>query len=435
MRQPAVMWGTEGIAGVVNFELGGAAARPRWVTDVTSTAHTGAPFDQRTSAFAIGRTLQHLERDLVELRRSLHNYPEIGFDLPVSTATIETMLADAGLAPVRLRGGSGLWVDIGEGDRVVGLRADLDALPLQETTGLSFASRLDGRAHACGHDMHSAAAAGAALALAKTDLPGKVRVIFQPAEETLGGAHAVLDEGVIDGLERVFTLHCEPQIAVGTVGSRIGALTAACDQVDVHLSGPGGHTARPQLTVDIVDALARIVTIVPGLATRKVDPRASLSVVFGAINAGKAPNAIPMEGSLRGTVRMLSREAWADAEAVITGLITDIVAITGGNVKIDYQRGVPPVINDPASYNLLRTAIIGCVGEDHFYTPEQSMGGEDFGWYADKAPIAMGRLGVWSGSGPMSDLHQGGFVADERAIGIGANVLANAALLTLHQER
>lgn len=400
---------------------------------MTSTTGLDAPADQAASVSAIGAALQHLDSDLIALRRSLHAHPEIGFDLPMSTAIIETMLADAGLSPARLARGTGLWVELGSGERTVGLRADLDALPLQETTGLSFASTIDGRAHACGHDVHSAAAVGAALALSKIDLPGKVRIIFQPAEEILGGAHAVLDEGLVDGLERIFTLHCEPQIAVGAVGSRIGALTAACDQLTVHLNGPGGHTARPQLTVDIVDALARIVTLVPGLAARKVDPRAALSVVFGAISAGNAPNAIPMQGSVGGTVRMLSRDAWAHAEGVITALIKDVIATTGGAAQIDYRRGVPPVINDEASFDLLRAAIVESVGEDHFYTAEQSMGGEDFGWYADKAPIAMGRLGVWSGIGPMSDLHQGSFQADERAIGIGAKVLAHAALGTLRQ--
>ncbi|PRZ33876.1 amidohydrolase [Antricoccus suffuscus] len=372
------------------------------------------------------------ERQLIELRRQIHAHPELGIDVPHTTDLIERRLLEAGLSPQRFRGGNGLAVDIGQGPRIVGLRADIDALPLQELTNLPFASRIDGRSHACGHDMHAAFAMGAALALAQApELPGRVRVIFQPAEETLGGAHMVIANGILDGLERVFALHCEPQVKVGQAGTRLGAITAACDLVEIHLSGPGGHTARPHLSVDLVDALARIVTTVPGLTSRSVDPRDGLSVVFGAIEAGSAPNAIPSEGVLRGTVRTLTRAGWTAAEDAVRRLVDEVAALTRASVKIDYRRGVPPVDNDVTSFSLLRTAMAGVVGDDSVYMPEQSMGGEDFGWYADYAPVGMGRIGVYPGSGPMSDLHQGTFVADERAILIGARVLAHTAIGSL----
>lgn len=380
----------------------------------------------------IDRWLRGNEHQLVELRREIHAHPELGDDVPHTTGLIERHLRAGGLEPRRFDGGSGLSVDIGQGERIVGLRADIDALPLQEQTGLPFSSRIDGRSHVCGHDVHAAFAMGAALALAHAgDLPGRVRVIFQPGEETLGGAHMVIDNGVLRGLERVFALHCEPRVEVGKVGTRLGAMTAACDLVEVRLSGPGGHTARPHLSVDLVDALARVVTSVPGLTSRRVDPRDGLSVVFGAIEAGSAPNAIPSEGLVRGTVRTLNRTGWTVAEDVVRSLIAEVVAPTRADVQIDYRRGVPPVDNDMASFSLLRTAMANAVGDDNVYIPEQSMGGEDFGWYADHVPVAMGRVGVYAGTGPMSDLHQGTFLADERAIVIGARVLAYAAARAL----
>ncbi len=372
------------------------------------------------------------ERQLIELRRQIHAHPELGVDVPHTTELIERRLLDAGLSPQRFRGGNGLFVDIGKGPRMVGLRADIDALPLQELTNLPFASRIDGRSHACGHDVHAAFAMGAALALAQVpNLPGRVRVIFQPAEETLGGAHMVIENGVLDGLERVFALHCEPQVEVGKAGTRLGAITAACDLVEIHMSGPGGHTARPHLSVDLVDALARVVTTVPGLTSRFVDPRDGLSVVFGAIEAGSAPNAIPSEGVVRGTVRALTRTGWMAAEDAVCRLVDEVAALTRAVVTIDYRRGVPPVDNDVTSFSLLRAAMAGVVGDEGVFMPEQSMGGEDFGWYADHVPVGMGRIGVYAGTGPMSDLHQGTFLADERAIVIGARVLAHAALGTL----
>ena len=384
----------------------------------------------------IDRWLRAHERRLVEVRREIHAHPELGADVPLTTALLEQQLRSAGLVPRRFRGGSGLCVEIGQGDRIVGLRADIDALPLQELTSLPFASRIDGRSHACGHDVHAAFALGAALALANAGgLPGRVRIIFQPAEETLGGAHMAIENGALRGLERVFALHCEPQVEVGKAGTRLGAMTAACDLIEIRLSGPGGHTARPHLSVDLVDALARVVTTVPGLTSRRVDPRDGLSVVFGAIEAGSAPNAIPSDGRVRGTVRTLTRTGWTVAEDVVRSLITEVVAPTRAEVQIDYQRGVPPVDNDMASFSLLNAAMARAVGDDNVFMPGQSMGGEDFGWYADHAPVAMGRIGVYPGTGPMSDLHQGTFFADERAIAIGARVLAYAAVGTLSAPR
>jgi amidohydrolase len=367
---------------------------------------------------------------LISTRRHLHAHPELAFAEFETTSFLEQRLR--GLNPRRLPTGTGLVVDIGTGGPVVVLRADIDALPIHDLKDVPYASTREGLAHACGHDVHTTVVLGAALALADLEgLPGTVRCIFQPAEETLpGGATEVVAAGVLDGASRAFALHCDPSVPAGKIGLRSGAITAACDRMDVSLMGPGGHTARPQLTVDLVDALGRVITEVPALLSRQVDPRSGMSLVWGAVNAGIAANAIPQRGHLRGTVRVLDRDAWKGAEDLIRALVERVAATTGAQVDVDYVRGVPPVVNEPRSVALVRSAALETVGTENVVLSAQSMGGEDFGWFADVLPIALARLGT-HGGGPPLDLHRGTFDVDEKAIGIGVRLLARTALHAL----
>src|SRR3954454_22407654 len=367
---------------------------------------------------------------LISTRRHLHAHPELAFAEFETTSFLEQRLR--GLGARRLPTGTGLVVEVGSGEPVVVLRADIDALPLPDLKDVPYASTKEGLCHACGHDVHTTVVLGVALALAEVDaLPGTVRCVFQPAEETVpGGATEVVAAGVLDGASRAFALHCDPSVPAGTVGLRNGPITAACDRMDVTLMGPGGHTARPQLTVDLVDALGRLITDLPALLSRQVDPRAGMSLVWGAVKAGVAANAIPQRGLLRGTVRVLDRDAWKDAEDLIRSLVERVAATTGAEVDFDYVRGVPPVVNDPRTVSLLRAAALETVGGDHVVLTPQSMGGEDFGWFADVLPIALARLGT-HGGGPPLDLHRGTFDVDERAIGIGVRLLARSALHAL----
>jgi amidohydrolase len=376
-------------------------------------------------------------QQLVAVRRHLHAHPELAFAEFETTSFLEQRLRDVGLEPKRLPSGTGLVVEVGAGDPVVVLRADIDALPLADLKEVPYASSRENTCHACGHDVHSTVLLGVALALASMggaeigDLPGTVRCVFQPAEETVpGGATEVVAAGVLDGASRAFALHCDPSIPAGSVGLRTGSITAACDRMDVTLTGPGGHTARPQLTVDLVDALGRLITDLPALLSRRVDPRAGMSLVWGAVNAGVAANAIPQRGHLRGTVRVLDREEWQSAEALLRSLVERVAATTGAEVEVDYIRGVPPVVNDPRAVALLRSAALETVGQERLVLSPQSMGGEDFGWFADVLPIALARLGTHGGGAPL-DLHRGTFDVDERAIGVGVRLLARAALHAL----
>lgn len=371
--------------------------------------------------------------DLVEVRRHLHAHPELSFDEYGTTELLVTRLTAAGLNPRVLPRGTGVVVDVGEGPRTIGLRADIDALPVPDLTETPYTSTVPNVCHACGHDAHTAIGLGAALALAEApNLAGKVRIFFQPAEERMGGAREVIAAGELDDVEQVFALHCDAHLEVGKVGIKSGAITAACDLVEVRLRGPGGHTARPHLTVDIVDTLARIATDTPALLNRRVDARSAMTLVWGSVSAGKAPNTIPSEGSLRGSVRVLDHDTWSRAEKDVTSIITEIAAGAGASVQLDYQRGVPPVVNDPDLAVTMRAAIATEFGSDAVTTTRTSMGGEDFAWYGEHVPVMMARLGTHSEAlSTVRDLHQGSFDIDERAIGIGVRVLVSTAMVAL----
>jgi amidohydrolase len=315
----------------------------------------------------------------------------------------------------------------------VALRADIDALPLTELSSLPFASTTEEVAHACGHDMHTAALLGAAHALAGAPgLPGTVRLIFQPAEEVMpGGALDVIDAGGLDGVDRIFGLHCSPQIEAGKVGTRTGAITSATDILELRLSSPGGHTSRPHLTADLVHALGALATGLPSALSRRVDPRSGTVLVWGAVHAGEAANAVPREGLLRGTLRTGDREVWRGLEPLVAELVPALAAPTGVEVQLNHRRGVPPVMNDDASTGMLQSAVRAAVGDEGLVGTEQSSGGEDFAWYLEKVAGSYARLGVWPGEGPRGDIHQPTFHADERALPVAVRVLVNAALAAM----
>ncbi|MGH3997204.1 MAG: amidohydrolase [Pseudonocardiaceae bacterium] len=370
---------------------------------------------------------------LVAWRRHIHAHPELAYHEVGTTALVAEQLAKAGLRPTLLPGGTGLVCDIGAGSRCVALRADLDALPLPEATALPFASTVEGSMHACGHDAHTAILLGAALALASAPaLPGRIRVIFQPAEEvTSGGALDVLAAGGLSGVDRIFSLHCDPRLPVGQFGTRVGPITSATDLLELRLSSPGGHTSRPHLTADLVHALGTVITGVPALLSRRVDPRSGTVLVWGTVQAGQAANAVPREGLLRGTLRTGNREIWVELEPLVRELVAALLAPTGVGFDLRHVRGVPPVVNEPVSTRLLREGVAAALGADALTGTEQSSGGEDFGWYLEHVPGSMGRLGVWSGEGPQQDLHQSTFDLDERALPLGVRVMTHAALSAL----
>ncbi len=371
--------------------------------------------------------------ELVAIRRDLHAHPEISFDEHRTTRVIVEQLRALGLHPKVPTGGTGVLCDIGAAGPLIALRADIDALPIQDAKDVPYRSTAAGVCHACGHDAHTAILLGTAAVLSSMELPGRVRLIFQPAEERIpGGALGIVAAGAMKDVEAIYALHCDPRVDVGRVGIRVGPITAACDMIEVLLTGAGGHTGRPHRTADIVYALGRLITDLPGLLSRRVDPRAALSLVWGEVQAGNTSNAIPAEGSARGTLRMLDHETWENAESLVRPLVEQIVAPTGAQFVTSYVRGVPPVVNDIECVEVQRAAVLAAFGADALDETVQSMGGEDFAWYLEHAPGALARLGVRTpGAATSYDLHQPTFDIDETALEIGVRFMVHTALTAL----
>ncbi|MFD9083090.1 amidohydrolase [Streptomyces erythrochromogenes] len=386
-----------------------------------------------------GKLPDHLRTELIAFRRDLHMHPELGHQEFRTTAAIKARLEKAGLRPRVLKSGTGLICDVGtwDGGRpMLALRADIDALPIPDTkTHVSYRSTSPDRAHACGHDVHTAVVLGAGLVLAELDrqglLPRPVRLLFQPAEEVLpGGATDAIESGVLDGVGRIVAVHCDPRVDAGRIGLRSGPITSACDRLEVTLTGSGGHTARPHLTTDLVTAAARVAVDAPALLARRMDARSGMSVTWGRIEAGHACNVIPMHAELSGTVRCLDLAAWHEAPDMIHAAIDEIATMHGAKFEINHVRGVPPVVNDPVITELLREAMGARCGAESVEDTEQSLGGEDFSWYLEHVPGAMARLGVRApGDTAKRDLHRGDFDVDEDAIAVGVEFFTAAALI------
>ncbi|MFF0285205.1 amidohydrolase [Streptomyces sp. NPDC005262] len=400
-----------------------------------------------------GTLPEPLRAELIAFRRDLHMHPELGNQEFRTTAAIKARLEKAGLEPRVLSTGTGLICDVGtsggarssdEGDDrragdprpMLALRADIDALPIPDTkTGVPYRSTVPDRAHACGHDIHTTTVLGAGLVLAELDrqglLPHPVRLIFQPAEEVLpGGAADAIEAGVLEGVGRIIGVHCDPRVDVGRVGLRAGPITSACDRLEVTLDGPGGHTARPHLTTDLVTAAAKVATEVPALLARRVDARWGLALTWGRLVAGHTCNVIPQHAELSGTVRCLDLAAWREAPDLVHAAIDEVAGMHRAKSVINYVRGVPPVVNDPGTTELLAAAMAVRRGPYAIEDTEQSLGGEDFSWYLEHVPGAMARLGVRTpGDTRRLDLHRGDFDADEEAITVGVELFTAAALL------
>ncbi|HKG50924.1 MAG TPA: amidohydrolase [Actinomycetales bacterium] len=383
-----------------------------------------------------------LSDELVAIRRDLHAHPEASRQEHRTGALVAARLERAGI-PVQRLPGTGLVAEVGldagageTGVRTVALRADMDALQMDDLTDDPWRSRIDGLAHACGHDLHTSALIGAGVALHERHLadplPGRVRLLFQPAEEVMpGGARDLVAANVLDGVSNIFALHCDPSIDVGQVGLRRGPITSACDQVTVRLRGTGGHTSRPHLTQDLTFALAKMVTDVPAALSRRLDPRAGASLVWGYVRAGSARNVVPSLGEAGGTLRILDVRVWELARELVTELVDQVVAPYGVSAELHYLRGVPPVVNAASAARLLTRAATAVVGASAVVSTEQSLGGEDFAWYLERVPGAMARLGTRAPDGPTYDLHQGDLRVDDGAVPIGAGLLARVAVEAL----
>ncbi|TLP76886.1 amidohydrolase [Nesterenkonia sphaerica] len=406
-----------------------------------TTARVDAEVSRLTTPVAAAAEIvAALESELIAFRRDIHAHPELSWKEKRTTSTIAAHLRQVGLDPQLLPETTGCYVDIGPLDAPIAaaFRGDIDALPIAESTGLDYASRNPGVAHSCGHDLHTTVMLGLAWTLQRMHtalaaasphgLNSRIRIIFQPAEEHFpGGAQEVVRQGLLRGVPRIFALHADPKLTVGSVGTRIGPITSASDLVQVNVSGRGGHTSRPHLTEDVIGALSHIATTVPAILARRIDVRSGVSLVWGHISAGNAANAIPALGSLHGTMRILDADAWKEAGGVLTEVVEQAASAYGVSVTLNHVRGVPPVVNDEDATGIIDRAVKRALGEAGLTLAEQSMGGEDFGWMTQEVPGSMFRLGTMTPGGELYDLHRGDYMPDERAIGVGVRVMTEVA--------
>ena len=394
-----------------------------------------------TGPDAIDRWLREHGEGLVALRRNLHAHPELSGHEQATTDLVYERLELAGLDPRRLAVGTGLVCDlVPDGpaaavdaafDGGLALRADLDALAMSDEKDVSYRSQVAGVSHACGHDVHTTIVLGTALYFAhhRDQLPGPLRFIFQPAEERVpGGALDVLSDGGLGGVAAIVGLHCEPKLDVGTIGLKTGAISSAADMAVITLSGPGGHTARPELTVDLVTLAAEVVADLPRRVAARVahvEHDANLvKVVFGSIHAGDAANVIPTHCVLKASIRTPSLPVWDELPGVFEQELRSLLAGTGADLHLDYTHGVPPVVNDTEITGIVGDAAATALGSGSITAVHQSWGGDDFAWFTREVPGTYVRLGVRGPGGPTLDLHAGHFDVDERAIAIGVRLLA-----------
>jgi amidohydrolase len=378
-----------------------------------------------------------MSAEMVAFRRMLHTHPELSGSESITTELIAERLRVEGLEPKILGSGTGLVCDIPMSDdptdqvRTIALRADIDALAMEDGKDVPYRSQRPGVAHACGHDVHTAALLGAALQLLELrrsePMDAIVRLIFEPAEETMpGGAVEVIREGWLDGVEAIYGLHCDPKLDCGLIGLRVGSLTSASDAFEISLHGPGGHTARPERTIDLIQWAGRVAA---DLSHHVTEATRDCTVVLGTIHSGLAPNVIPATATLSGTLRTPDLAIWKLGEQILRTALATILDHAGApEWTLEYTVGIPPVVNDEHAVDVVRAALqfepVEVVSTD------QSRGGDSFAWYLERIPGTYLRLGTHdpAGDGPRLDLHSANFDVDERAISIGSDVLRAAAL-------
>ncbi len=372
-----------------------------------------------------------LEPKLVEWRRDFHMHPELGFAETRTAGRVAATLAALGYRVRSGVGRTGVVAERGEGSPVLAIRADMDALPIQDAKQVPYASQVPGVMHACGHDAHIAIALGTATLLAGESFPGTVRFLFQPAEEVedkegISGAPRMIADGAIDGVEMVLALHVAAMLPVGTVELGAGPASAGVDTFYATLIGRGGHGASPHLVVDPIHIAAHVVLALNTIVSRRLNPIAPAVVSVCSIHAGQASNVIPEQVELTGTIRYMDPEVQQQIHDQIEQA-TSIARTMGGDFELRIETGYPPMINHPLATDLIREAAIAVLDAEHVRPATGHMGAEDFGFFSARSAGAMFALGCRI-EGDERRHHSESFDMDERCLPIGAAILAEAAL-------
>ncbi len=378
---------------------------------------------------------------LIEIRRHIHAHPELSGQEHQTAAYIAGVLSAAGLSTQESVGKTGVVGELagaGTDARLLAIRTDMDALPIVERTGLAFSSRNEGVMHACGHDVHTTVGLGTAMILAElgAEIPGKMRFIFQPAEEIAQGAAWMVADGAMQDVDGIFSLHVFPSIPAGSIGIRYGALTAAADDLEITIVGESGHGARPHEAIDAIWIAAQVITSLQQAIGRTQNPLRPIVLTIGKISGGRAHNIIADRVVMTGTVRSLHPDTHATLPAWIEQITTDICRTYGAKCEVDYRRGVPSVQNDMTLTQILESSARAVCGGDLVQIlPEPSLGAEDFSVYLQHAPGSMFRLGVGVPGGKNHPLHHPQFMVDEKAIITGVVTMAYTAYQYWYQPK
>ncbi|HIK24617.1 MAG: M20 family metallopeptidase [Thermosynechococcus sp. Uc] len=381
----------------------------------------------------IRQITQSLTPRLIEIRRHLHRYPELSGQEHQTAAYVAGVLSSVGLSVQQDVGKVGVMAELvgnPQENRLLAIRTDMDALPIQECTGLEFSSKHTGVMHACGHDVHTTVGLGTAMVLAalKEEFPGRVRFIFQPAEEIAQGASWMIADGAMKEVSAILSLHVFPTLPAGEVAVRYGTLTAAADDIELTILGESGHGARPHEAVDAIWIAAQVISALQQAISRTQNPLRPVVLTFGKIQGGRAANIIADQVTLQGTVRSLHPETRATLPEWIEQIVANVCSAYGARYALHYRRGVPGIENTPYLSQLLAEAATEIVGASHVHIlPEPSLGAEDFALYLEHAPGAMFRLGVGFRNRPNYPLHHPQFDVDEQAIPVGVMTLVHAA--------
>jgi len=373
--------------------------------------------------------IKNIEKNIIDWRRDFHQYPELGFEEHRTSKIIGEALKEMGLAPKMNVGKTGVTADLtfGEGPTIA-LRADMDALPMQETSELDFSSKHDGVMHACGHDGHMAMLLGAAKVLTRNgdSFNGTVRFIFQPAEEGAGGARYMIEDGCLDGVDEIYGIHVWNYQPVGEVGITDGPVLAAADMFEINLKGIGGHGAAPQGTIDAVVIASHLVQALQTIVSRNTNPLESTVVTIGTIIGGHNFNIIADEVTLSGTARAYTEENRNLIKTRMAEIIDGVAKTFGAEISFDYEDGYPPTINHTDPVNKVLKAAERVVGEKAGM-PYLSMGGEDFSYYLQKIPGCFFFVGSAPNDQKLFETphHCSHFTMDERALLVGPSIYLN----------
>jgi len=377
-----------------------------------------------------------LTEEIIEWRRDFHMHPETGFDVQRTAGIVADELEKLGYRVRRGVGKTGVVADLGEGGPLVAIRADMDALPLQEMNEYEYKSTVDGKMHACGHDSHTAMALAAATIFANEDFPGTIRFLFQPAEEVAdeegkSGAMRMVEDGAAEGIDYVIAQHIDPITPVGTVRISAGPVFGGVDSWFGTIYGKGGHGAHPERAIDTFYLTAHVMLALNAIVSRRLDPFAPAVVSIGSVNGGFTENVIPESVRITGTLRFAEPEVQEQIHNEIRRAF-DVVKALGGNYELDFEIGGPPMVNDRHVADVIRETAAGLLGKENVHESHKTLGAEDFGSFMEHTPGAMFLLGVQKKGHEDYPLHHPKFDLDERALPIGAAVLVETALRFLN---